>query len=84
LEAVAGELAAPQAAIVTAGLCFRPRVGDDLTTDVNKIAHYAGIEFAPLLAFVRTADALAAFKQTPEQDRFLAAARDAPGKSGDE
>ena len=81
---MASELHAPVSAIVTAGLCFRPRAGDDLTADVNKIAHYAGIEFECLLAFVRTADALAAFKQTREQDRFLAAARDAPEKGGDE
>lgn len=77
LDAVATELRAPAGAVVRAGLCFRPRSGHAFTADVEKIARYAGIEVEPLLGLIRTAEALAVLNQTPGQDRFLAAARDA-------
>lgn len=83
-DAVATELRATPDAVVRAGLCFRPRSGEEFSADVEKIANYAGIELAPLLGLIRTADALSVFKQKAEQDRFLAAARDAQRDDNDE
>jgi hypothetical protein len=84
VEAIAAALRAPIDAVVNAGLCFRPRSDDNFSSDVENIARYAGIETASLLSLVRTAEALAVFKRSPEQDRFLAAARDVKREDIDE
>lgn len=84
LHAIAKELQAPEHAIVRAGLCFRPRSGADFNGDVEKIANHAGIQPSLLVGFVRAAEALAVFRRAPEQDRFLAAARDARRDDEDE
>ena len=84
LDAIAVELRAPHAAVVRAGLCFRPRAGDEFTSDVQRIAEFATIEMAALISFVRAAESLAAFTQAREQERFLAAARDARRTDEDE
>jgi hypothetical protein len=84
LDEIVKELQAPEDAIIRAGLCFRPRTGTHFGADVEKIADHAGIESGLLLGFVRAAEALTVFKRAPEQDRFLAAARDAPRDDQDE
>jgi hypothetical protein len=87
LDAITRELRAPHAAVIRAGLCFRPRTGDQFTSDVQRIAEFAAIDMAALMSFVRAAESLAAFTQSPdgrEHERFLAAARDARRTDDDE
>lgn len=86
LSKVADRLAAPMDAVIEAGLCRRPWSSrPSFADDVAKIAAHAGLEFDILMAFLREAEALKAFRAGNLKDSLLAAARDqkqndVPGK----
>ncbi|MBV8593225.1 MAG: hypothetical protein JOZ27_02870 [Caulobacteraceae bacterium] len=77
LNNLAQRLVATVDSVVDAALCRRPySSGINFSDNVAKIARHAGLDFDVLLAFLREAEALRAFRVAPAKGGLLAAARD--------
>ncbi|MGX9118987.1 hypothetical protein ACWTU6_20320 [Mesorhizobium sp. BHbsci] len=77
LTVIAEKLVATVDAVIQAGLCRRPWSSKpSFMSDVAKIASHSGLEFDTLLAFLREAEALRAFRAGLSTNGLLAAARD--------
>lgn len=82
VDAVATELGCEASAVVRAALCTSPRA-ESFGADVQAIAKASGIAPERLIAFLREAASIAAFR-SGNGGQLLAAARDNPEDGGEE